>query len=156
VTSVEIGPLGPQQAGEVLTLQRAAYVDEARRYGDPELPPLTQTLEELVAELRSPSVIGLGAWLDGRLVGSVRVRLEGAVGHLGRLVVVPDLQGQGIGTALLRVGEESLPAEVTEIRLFTGSRSDATIRLYERLGYVRQGVTPAGTHDLVHLTKRLG
>ncbi len=70
-------------------------------------------------------------------------------------MVVPDLQGQGIGTTLLRAAEEALPAEVTEIRLFTGSRSDPTIRLYERFGYVRQGETPAGTHDLVHLTKSL-
>ena len=155
MTSVDIGPLAAEHAGEVLTLQRAAYVAEARRYRDPELPPLTQTLDELFDELRSSSVIGLGAWLDGRLVGSVRVRLDGAVGHLGRLVVVPDLQGQGIGTTLLRAAEEALPAEVTEIRLFTGSRSDPTIRLYERFGYVRQGETPAGTHDLVHLTKSL-
>lgn len=155
MTSVDIGPLAAEHAGEVLTLQRAAYVAEARRYRDPELPPLTQTLDELFDELRSSSVIGLGAWLDGRLVGSVRVRLDGAVGHLGRLVVVPDLQGQGIGTALLRAAEEALPSEVTEIRLFTGSRSDPTIRLYESFGYVRQGETPAGTHDLVHLTKSL-
>lgn len=155
MATIEITPLDARHAGEVLTLQRAAYVPEAQHYRDPDLPPLTQTLEELVAELRSPSVIGLGAWIDRRLVGSVRVRVEGAAGHLGRLVVVPDLQGQGIGTALLLACEEALPAEVTELRLFTGSRSDPTIRLYERYGYVRQRETPAGTHDLVHLTKSL-
>lgn len=155
MADVEIASLGAQHAGEVLTLQRAAYVPEAQRYRDPDLPPLTQTLEELVSELRSPLVLGLGAWLDGRLVGSVRVRVEGGIGHLGRLVVAPDLQGVGIGSALLRACAGALPTEVTEIRLFTGARSDPTIRLYERHGYVRQGETPAGTHDLVHLTKTL-
>lgn len=152
---VEIAALGVRHAGEVLTLQRAAYVPEAQHYRDPDLPPLIQTLGELVEELDSPRVIGLGAWKDGRLVGSVRVRVDGAVGHLGRLVVVPDLQGTGIGSALLRACEEALPAAVAEIRLFTGAQSDPTIRLYERFGYVRQGETPAGTHDLVHLTKTL-
>lgn len=151
----EIAPLDARHAGEVLTLQRAAYVPEAQHYRDPDLPPLTQTLDELTYELRSPQVIALGAWIDHRLVGAVRVRREGAVGHLGRLVVVPDLQGHGIGSALLRACEDALPPEVTEIRLFTGSKSDPTIRLYERFGYVRQGETPAGTHDLVHLTKML-
>ena len=152
---IEITPVGERHAGEVLTLQRAAYVPEAQHYRDPDLPPLTQTLEELVSELRSPLVIGLGAWIDGRLVGSVRVRVEGAVGHLGRLVVAPDLQGIGIGSALLRACEDALPPGVAEIRLFTGARSGPTIRLYERFGYVRRAETPAGTHNLVHLTKTL-
>ena len=36
-------------AGELLTLRRAAFVTEAQQYGDPHIPPLTQTLEELQA-----------------------------------------------------------------------------------------------------------
>ena len=150
-----IRPLGVGHAGEVLTLQRAAYVPEARRYRDPELPPLVQTLEELRAELSRPDVVGLGAWDAGRLVGAVRVRVDDTVAHLGRLVVAPDRQGEGIGSSLLAASERVLPATVSEIRLFTGSLSDETVRLYERFGYVRQYETPAGTHDLVHLTKRL-
>lgn len=153
--SVAITPLTAAHAGEVLTLQRAAYVPEARHYRDPDLPPLTQTLDELTAELGSAHVIALGAWIDHRLVGSVRVHVDGAVAHLGRLVVVPDLQGQGIGTALLVASERALPSQVDEVRLFTGSRSEPTIRLYERHGYVRQGETPAGAYALVHLTKHL-
>ena len=46
-----IEPLRAVDAGELLTLQRAAYVSEARIYGDPELPPLVQTLDELIVEL---------------------------------------------------------------------------------------------------------
>lgn len=149
-------PLDVAHAGEVLTLQRAAYVPEARRYRDPELPPLVQTLEEVRTELGRADVVGLGVWDGGRLVGSVRLRVDGAVAHLGRLVVAPDRQGEGIGSDLLAACERVLPPEVGEIRLFTGSRSEATIRLYERVGYVRQYQTPAGTHDLVHLTKHLG
>lgn len=43
------------------------------------------------------------------------------------------------------------------MRLFTGERSEANLRLYRRRGYVethRTG-TPAG-YSLVHLTKRRG
>lgn len=145
-----------EDAGEVLTLQRAAYVPEARRYRDPELPPLTQSLDDVRAELAREDVVGLGVRDDGRLVAAVRLRIDGAVAHLGRLVVAPDRQGEGIGTDLLAACERVLPPEVAEIRLFTGSRSESTIRLYERAGYVRQYETPEGTHDLVHLTKNLG
>ncbi|HUG86944.1 MAG TPA: hypothetical protein VMM13_20410 [Euzebya sp.] len=35
---------GPEDAREMLTLQRAAYVTEAQLYDDPNLPALTQTL----------------------------------------------------------------------------------------------------------------
>lgn len=152
---IEIHRLTAADAGEVLTLQRAAYVPEARRYRDPDLPPLVETLDELTAALRSPDVIALGVRDGHRLVSAVRLRIADDVAHLGRLAVVPDRQGQGIGSALLAACEAALPSGVAEIRLFTGHLSAPTIRLYERFGYVRERETPAGTHCLVHLTKEL-
>src|SRR5690606_12374171 len=125
--TVQIRRLDAARAGEVLTLQRAAYVSEARLYHDPELPPLVQPLDELRAELERPDVIALGAWEEGLLVGSVRLRIDGAVAHLGRLVVAPDRQGRGIGSSLLSACERMLPPWVGEIRLFTGSRSAGNI-----------------------------
>ena len=142
-------------AGEVLTVQRAAYVPEAQNYGDPHLPPLRETLEEVRASLASPDVIGLGVREDGRLLGSVRLRVADGVAHLGRLAVVPDRQGEGVGSVLLHACEAALPADVREIQLFTGNRSDPTIRLYERFGYVRGDETDMVTHMVVHLTKRI-
>lgn len=142
-------------AGEVLTVQRAAYVPEAQNYGDPELPPLRETLEEVRGSLRSPDVVGLGLREGGRLLGSVRLRIDGEVAYLGRLAVVPDRQGEGIGSTLLTACEAALPGGVQEIRLFTGSRSEPTIRLYERFGYARGDETDMVTHMVVHLTKRI-
>jgi GNAT superfamily N-acetyltransferase len=142
-------PLSPQDAGEVLTLQRAAYATEAQIYGDPFLPALTQTLNELIGELKGP---GLGIRMDGRLVGAVRWVLKEDVAYIGRLTVVPDLRGRGLGTRLLRGAEVASGARHFE--LFTGHLSHANIRLYEREGYVinrreplRDGV------DLIYLRK---
>lgn len=50
---VQLSEMTSADAGEVLTLQRAAYVTEAQLYNDAFLPALTQTLDELVAEIES-------------------------------------------------------------------------------------------------------
>lgn len=150
---VQMVRLGPADAGEVLTLQRAAFVGEAQAHDDPWLPPLTQTLAELVGELADERVLALGLRAGSRLVGAVRVRVDGPEAHLGRLAVAPDCQRQGLGSRLLRSAEAGLPPGVREVRLFTGDRSLANHRLYLREGYRETGRSPAGGHHLVHFTK---
>jgi len=145
--------LGTTDAGEILTLQRAAYVTEAQAHDDLGMPPLTQTLDQLRAELADPACTAWGIRENGRLVASVRVHLSKETAEIGRLVVAPDRQGHGLGTALLRTAEAELPDSVTIIRLFTGEHSLANLRLYTRLGYRETERTPAGNYRLVHLAK---
>jgi GNAT superfamily N-acetyltransferase len=113
-------------------VQRAAFVSEAIIYGSADMPPLTQTLAELEAELRGSQ--GWVARIDGRLVGAVRTREKDGVLLIGRMAIAPDQQGHGIGRALLEAAERHSGAQIAE--LFTGSLSEANIRLYERCGYV--------------------
>ncbi len=96
-------------AGELLTLQRAAYVTEAQAHDDVNLPPLTQSLDELVSELTRPDVLAFGLRDDARrLVAAVRVYLSPTEPHtaeVGRLVVAPpDMQGRGRGQSTARTG----------------------------------------------------
>jgi GNAT superfamily N-acetyltransferase len=129
-----IGRAGAQSAPAILALQKLAYQSEARLYEDSNLPPLTQTLDSLRAEFDSWRVLEA---LDGdMLVGSVRARETEGTCHVGRLIVTPELQGRGVGTRLMRAIEAEFP-ETDCFELFTGSRSEANIRLYERLGYRR-------------------
>ncbi|MDT0276743.1 GNAT family N-acetyltransferase [Blastococcus goldschmidtiae] len=149
-----LAPARPENAGELLTLQRAAYATEARIYGDPGLPAMVQTLDQLAAELATGP--GFTATVGTRIVGAVRGRIEGDVLHVGRLTVAPDRQGQGIGTALLAEVEAAAPPGTTKATLFTGHLSVANLRLYERQGYReerRARLTPQV--ELVHLTKSL-
>lgn len=155
-TPVDVIRLGVADAGELLTLQRAAYVPQAILHDDMTLPPLTQTLEQMIAELQDPAVIALGIRDGGRLVGSVRLRIRGATAELGRLAVVPDLQGRGLGTLLLAVAAERVPAGVARIELFTGERSLANLRLYERNGYAETHRRSAGSYDLVFMSRPCG
>lgn len=142
-------------SGEVLTLQRAAFVTEAQLYRDASLPPLTQTLAELRTELGDPWCYGWGIRESGRMVASVRVHITGDTAELCRLAVAPDRQGHGLGTRLLTAAEQLLPPQVRAIRLFAGDRSDANLRLYERYGYRKTHSVPVGSYRLVHLTKPL-
>jgi len=151
----ELVRLGRADAGELLTLQRAAYLSEARSHNDLDLPPLLETLAEIEARLDDPDLIVLGLRLAGRLVGSVRVRPRGATADLGRLVVAPDLQGHGLGTRLLTSVEPLLPDTVERIELFTGEHSHANLRLYRRHGYVEFDRRPTGGYDLVFLSRTL-
>jgi len=138
-------------AADILDLQKRAYESEARLYDDWSLPPLIQTLPELLEEFAAS--LFLKAHIATRLVGSVRARETDGVCRIGRLIVEPQLQGRGIGTLLMRHIEAAHPkARVFE--LFTGSRSEGNIRLYERLGYQRvreKALSPSVT--LVYLEK---
>jgi GNAT superfamily N-acetyltransferase len=134
--------LGIDDAGEVLTVQRAAYVSESMVY-EQFLPPLSETLDEVRGVLSRDDVVVLGLREGARLVGAVRVMPSGEV---ARLCVVPDRQGAGVGSALLR---GALAAGGTW--LFTGDRSAGNLRLYERYGFVETRREPAPGHELVFL-----
>ncbi len=153
---VTIQPVTDDEAGELLTLRRAAFVSEAQVYGDPNIPPLTQTLDELRADLAADGVVTLGARAGHRLVGSIRVSLEDQRATLGRLAVAPDLQGQGIGTQLLFAVLPYLPEGTQEIWVFTGQDSAHNIALYQKHGYEHQYDQTAGDLTYAYLRKILG
>lgn len=151
---VRLRPATAADSGEILTLQRAAYATEAALYDDPRLPALVQTHAELDEELRTSTA--LVAVLAGRVVGAVRARAEPPRLHIGRLVVAPDLQGRGVGTALLVGIEASAPDSAMVAALFTGERSEGNLSLYRRHGYatVRTEELRPGLR-IVHLEKAL-
>ncbi|ALE85588.1 GCN5 family acetyltransferase [Pseudonocardia sp. HH130629-09] len=148
--------LRPADAGEVLTLQRAAYVPEARAHDDIDLPPLTEQLAEIREQLADRSVTAWGIRDDGRLVAAVRITRSGSTAVVSRLVVAPDRQGEGLGSGLLRHAEEQLDDDVSVIELFTGEHSVTNLRLYDRLGFRETHRTDAGTYALVHMAKPRG
>lgn len=148
----DIEVLSSAMAGEILTLQRAAYIGEAAVYRDFELPPLIETMEQVCADLDDGDVKVIGLRERGRLLGVVRLRRVGTVIKLGRLAVAPDRQGQGIATTLLRHAEKVF-AEAVKIELFTGAQSIANIRLYLRCGYKETGRTFVDGHEVVQFVK---
>ncbi|MFF4614666.1 GNAT family N-acetyltransferase [Nonomuraea jabiensis] len=139
-------------AGEILTVQRAAYVSEAQLYGDPYIPPLIESLEQVRKVIEGAVV--LKALDAGRVIGAVRGQVSGTTCLVGRLVVAPDHQGRGIGTALLTALHEAVP-EAEAFDLFTGHLSEANLKLYRRLGYRETSRERMDDHlTLIHLRMR--
>ncbi|MFG3439320.1 GNAT family N-acetyltransferase [Nonomuraea sp. NPDC047897] len=148
---MEIERAVPADAGEILTVQRAAYVTEAQLYGDPFLPPLVESMGQVSTTIRDAVV--LKATDEGRIVGSVRGRLSGTTCLVGRLVVAPDRQRRGLGAALLAALHEQLP-QAAAFDLFTGHLSEGNLRLYRRLGYRETRRERMDDHlTLVHLRR---
>ncbi len=155
MTGIQIRGIHPDDAGEVLTIQRAAFVQEAQIYGSADMPPLTQTLDGLRAELEVN--LGCVAVAGTRIVGAVRARRDGDLLLIGRIAIAPDQQGEGVGSRLLAAVERrGADAGAREAELFTGSLSAANLRLYEREGYVESERVDAGDGTAqVFLRKRL-
>ena len=153
---VRIDVIEDDAAGELLTVRRAAFVTEAQLYGDPNIPALTQTMAELRSDLARADVVTLGAWHGTRLVGSIRVELEDERANLGRLAVVPDLQGQGIGTNLLMAVLEYLPDQTKEVWVFTGQDSKQNLAMYTKQGYEHQYDQHTGDLTYAYLRRILG
>jgi ribosomal protein S18 acetylase RimI-like enzyme len=150
--SIVVADATVADAGELLTLQRAAYLSEGELHGDFRLPPLVETLEEIRSVCGDGSV--LKALLGTRIVGVVRGLVADGTCHIGRLAVAPDVQGRGIGSRLISAVEDRYAGEVRRFELFTGPRSEANLRLYRRLGYL-DIPTPAGREPLLYLEKRV-
>jgi GNAT superfamily N-acetyltransferase len=135
----------------ILELQFLAYQSEAELLNNYEIPPLKQTISEIQNEYINGVI--LKAVDDcGNIIGSVRAHRDSETAYIGKLIVHPEHQKKGIGTALLREIETFCPA--TRYELFTSDKSLDNIRLYEKAGYrcfKEQVMTP--TLRLIYLEK---
>lgn len=108
------------------TLRRTVFIDE-QGIAEPD------EWDDLDGE-----AIHLLAWQGNRPVGTARILQSGDIGKIGRVCVLPDMRGTGLGAALVRAAVErlrSLPG-ITHARL--GAQVHAT-GFYEKLGFTISG-----------------
>ena len=117
---------------KILDLQYLAYQSEARLFDNQDIPPLKQTLADVENEFQK-GIILKALDEDKTIIGSVRAFCDNGTVYIGKLMVHPSKQGQGIGTKLLLEMEKQCPNQRYE--LFTSSRSERNIELYKKLGY---------------------
>jgi ribosomal protein S18 acetylase RimI-like enzyme len=129
---IEIKRASFDDAETLLHLQMHAYLSEAEIYNDYSIPPLIQTLSEIKQEFSQQ--VFLNAIEEGKTVGSVRAYFENETAYIGRLMVKPDSQNNGIGTRLMQAIEGHFRM-ADRYELFTGHRSVRNLYLYRKLGY---------------------
>ncbi|MBP1807218.1 ElaA protein [Rubellimicrobium aerolatum] len=108
-----------------LALRRAVFIEE-------QAVPEALEIDGLDAE-----AVHLLATVDGRPVGTARLFAKGDTGKIGRVCVLREARGRGIGAALIRAAVEELRGMGLR-RAKLGSQVHA-IPFYEGLGFVAEG-----------------
>ena len=99
VGDVAIRPVRAADAGELLTLQRACWVQEQQANPDVPIDALTEDLDDVApgsARAWCSSPAARAGWSARSAAGCTSRPWD-----VGRLMVAPDLQGQGLGRTLL-------------------------------------------------------
>jgi putative acetyltransferase len=138
------------------------------------VPPATDEVRELISELDrtlsaeyspeqrhglaldaifQPHIRFFLARLSGKAVGCGGVALFPDFAEVKRMYVRDAARGKGVAQALLqRIEMETRAARLAALRLETGDRQEAAIRLYTRAGFVRRpafGAYAAMTQEAV-------
>ncbi|MBP5433535.1 GNAT family N-acetyltransferase [Ruminococcus sp.] len=116
---------------DILQLQYLAYQSEANLFGSRDIPPLKQTLDEVIDEWSSGTILKMTD--NNTIIGSVRAKESEGTVYIGKLMVHPNHRHKGYGSMLLSEIEKCFPDKRYE--LFTSTRSLDNIRLYQKLGY---------------------
>jgi len=132
MTDMDISKARKEDLQEILSLQYLAYQSEAALFGSKDIPPLKQTLEEVIREYEEGIILKMTDD-DGVIKGSVRAKEKDGTVYIGKLMVHPDQRRKGFGRKLLSEIESYFPGRRYE--LFTSTRSEDNIRLYESCGY---------------------
>ncbi|RZS92296.1 GNAT family N-acetyltransferase [Aquimarina brevivitae] len=117
---------------EILSLQKECYIEEAELYEDFNIPPLTQTLEELQTDYSKEKIIKIES--EGKIIGSVRGQLLQHSCQIGRLIVDKKFRNKGLGKQLMNAIESEF-ITAKRFELFTGHKSERNLYLYKKLGY---------------------
>jgi ribosomal protein S18 acetylase RimI-like enzyme len=131
----------PQDADQVVRLTNSAYRGDSSRVGwttEADLLDGQRTdIAEILPLIESPQSIVLLCLQDNEIIGSLNLQKEGEAAYLGMLVVMPALQGRGIGKELIRAAEAEARGQwgATKMTMTVLSFRPELVEFYRRRGY---------------------
>lgn len=75
---------------------------------------------------------------DGQPLGTARLLRKGATGKIGRVCVLPQARGTGLGAALIRAGIAHFAADPAYDTVYLSAQEPA-LGFYEKLGFTAYG-----------------
>jgi ribosomal protein S18 acetylase RimI-like enzyme len=121
-------------AKRVLSLQREAYKIEAELIGSMDIPPLKESLQELM-DCEEKFV---GLFEQEELIGVTSYKVEKGQLDIHRLMVKPGHFRKGVARKLLTHLEKAIP-DVHEMIVSTGAANLPAVQLYQKLGFRKTG-----------------
>jgi ribosomal protein S18 acetylase RimI-like enzyme len=141
-----------QDLDHILELQKKAFHGQALIYNDFTLPSLNQTIEDLKREFKEKTFYKVEE--NGMIIASVRCFITKQILFLEKLIVDPEVQNRGIGTAIMYEIEKRYSAVVKRYELSTGHESARNLHLYKKLGYEEMRQEPLNANcNLIVLGK---
>ncbi|MGI9009465.1 MAG: GNAT family N-acetyltransferase [Streptosporangiaceae bacterium] len=142
--SVQVRLARPGDQAALVALERAAWTAQS---GFPSVIQASSLPGAGFFSENNPPQIHLVAELDTAVVGYIRLKPpttlpeNGHVLHVSGIAVQPGARRRGVATTLLSAAEPfARNCGAVKISLRVLGTNDAAIALYERLGYVREGV----------------
>lgn len=116
---------------------RAGWTTEADFLDGARIDP-----DVLRQDILRPRSLVLVVERDGRLIACAHIAEEDGAGYFGMFSVSPDLQGGGIGKALLEQAERTVRDEwrLPAMRMTVIDIREELIAFYQRRGYRRTGI----------------
>ena len=115
-----------QDIDSCLMLRRKVFIEEQNVTEEEELDGLEDVATHLLASE------------EGRPLGSARLLTDGEIGKIGRVCVLIEARGKGIGAALIKAAVEQFRSrpEIKKVKL--GAQTHA-LAFYEKLGFTAYG-----------------
>ncbi len=117
---------------ELLELQYKAFRPVAESVNWLDAPNLTESVEHALGEFPKYTTLKMLSD-DGKIIGSVRGRVEDGSLYIGRLMILPEYQKKGYGRILLHEIQSVLPHH--RAWLDTCGELPKTVAFYERDGF---------------------
>ncbi len=109
-----------------IALRRQVFIDEQGIAEADEIDDLDAACVHLLARI------------DGQDAGTARILIDGAIGKIGRICVVPGQRGTGLGAALVNAAMNYLRDQPSITHAKLGAQ-DHAIGFYARLGFAPTG-----------------